>query len=136
MKEVDTMIKLDFLNLDIHMHMQAQVVRAVTIGRGKLCDVVLPADNAVSRLHTLVVPRPDGRIELRDLCSSSGTYIHQRGERVRLGRATLASGDRFEIGGYVVEVLFDEIPGESTLKPQPYEEDEDEITAVEFIGSK
>ncbi len=71
----------------------------VTLGRGSDCTLQLPAAGA-SRRHASVAWR-EGRVLLRDLGSTNGTYLN--GERV-VGEAALASGDRIRIGG--LEILY------------------------------
>lgn len=73
------------------------VGKAVTIGRGVDCDVVL-TDIAVSRKHVEVVF--DGRFyQLRDLGSGNGTLIN---DRVEDGACELRHGDRLELGNTVI----------------------------------
>jgi pSer/pThr/pTyr-binding forkhead associated (FHA) protein len=71
----------------------------VTLGRGSDCTLQLPVAGA-SRRHASVTAR-EGRVLLRDLGSTNGTYLN--GERV-VGEAVLGSGDRIRIGG--LEILY------------------------------
>ena len=71
--------------------------REVTLGRSPECSMQLPAAGA-SRRHASVAWR-DGRVVLRDLGSTNGTYLN--GERVE-EEAPLESGDRITIGGVVI----------------------------------
>jgi 2-alkenal reductase len=64
------------------------------LGRGEECDLTLE-DAKVSRRHAQLEPLDDGRVMLRDLASSNGTYVN--GERVESmvlsGREQLQLGD-------------------------------------------
>ena len=71
----------------------------VTIGRSSRHGIHLP-DPSVSRDHAEVL-LSDGRVVLRDLGSRNGTRLN--GKRVE-GEATIKSGDRLEIGAYLLEV--------------------------------
>lgn len=106
---------------------------------GALADIKLEGSD-ISRLHALVVPRPDARLELRDRCSQTGTFVTERGGRIRLvpqmerrkvagGGATLAVGEKFYIGKYRVEVCCEEVLGEPTIC-EDFIEREDETTEV------
>jgi diguanylate cyclase (GGDEF)-like protein len=64
------------------------------IGRGTEADLWLE-DPAISRNHTKVTRKPDGRFFLEDLGSTNGTFVG--GRRVE-GRVELQSGDRVQIG--------------------------------------
>ena len=64
-----------------------------SLGRSRGCTVPL-RDPAVSRNHALLLAR-DGRVSLRDLNSSNGTYVN--GTRV-MSETELADGDRITIG--------------------------------------
>jgi pSer/pThr/pTyr-binding forkhead associated (FHA) protein len=71
--------------------------RELTLGRSAECSLQLPAAGA-SRRHASIGWR-DGRVLLRDLGSTNGTFLN--GERVS-GEAALASGDRIRIGGFEI----------------------------------
>jgi len=121
-----------------------QVVRAITIGRSALADIQLPEGEGLSRVHTLIVPRVDGRIDIRDLSSRTGTFLDPPiKDRRRLlpnvtmhgvdrGRAILTAGEKFYIGKYIVEVCYEELLGEPTIHPDLLEEEE-EITGITDI---
>jgi hypothetical protein len=64
-----------------------------TLGRSSDCDLVLP-NLAVSRRHAELRYGPGGEIELRDLGSRNGTFIH--GEPITA--APIVVGDRFRLG--------------------------------------
>ncbi len=65
----------------------------ISVGRSRTCTVPL-RDPAVSRNHALLFTQ-DGRVSLRDLNSSNGTYVN--GTRV-MAETELADGDRITIG--------------------------------------
>lgn len=71
----------------------------VTLGRSPECGMQLPAAGA-SRRHAVVAWRA-GRVVLRDLGSTNGTFLN--GERVE-AETPLESGDRITIGG--VEIRY------------------------------
>ena len=71
--------------------------RELTLGRSAECSLQLPAAGA-SRQHASVRWH-EGRVLLRDLGSTNGTFLN--GERVA-GEAALASGDRIRIGGFEI----------------------------------
>jgi diguanylate cyclase (GGDEF)-like protein len=64
------------------------------VGRGTEADLWLE-DPAISRLHTRVSRRPDGRFLIEDLESTNGTFV---GGRKVEGRVDLQNGDRIQIG--------------------------------------
>ena len=120
--------------------------KCLTIGRGAMADIQLEDDETVSRLHALVVPRPDGRIELRDLSSTTGTIIMERGKNRRLmaepgtggaekGRATLTVGEKFLVGRYCIEISSEDVLGEPSWRRKFHESlkaAEEEITEVDI----
>lgn len=135
------MIYLTFTNTETDkVRRSVQVVRGLTVGRSSGADIRLEDDETLSRLHALVVPKRDGRLELRDLSSTAGTFIKERGEVRRLmpeageggaekGRAILAVGEEFFMGRYKVKICFEDVLGEPTLHPPLIEEEE--ITGLE-----
>jgi pSer/pThr/pTyr-binding forkhead associated (FHA) protein len=68
---------------------------AVTIGRGDACDVQLPRDPEVSRLHAQLERLGDTWVVVDDGLSRNGTFLN--GERVA-GRERLANGDVLRCG--------------------------------------
>ena len=64
-----------------------------TIGRAVGSDFIVDAA-LVSRVHCRLTALPDGRLELRDLDSTNGTFVN--GQRV--DTAVLAPGDRLQVG--------------------------------------
>jgi pSer/pThr/pTyr-binding forkhead associated (FHA) protein len=73
----------------------------VTIGRRTSCDVALPWDDQVSRVHAELLRMGDAWVVCDDGLSHNGTYLN--GERVR-GRRRLASGDRLQVGACTLTV--------------------------------
>jgi len=67
-------------------------LREYRIGRGQQCDLVL-LDPAISRLHLILKPAPNGWI-LQDAGSSTGTWMGEQ----RLLEHPLQHGDVFRIG--------------------------------------
>ncbi len=69
---------------------------SVTLGRER-GDILFPEDGYVSGQHARVELR-DGRVFLRDLDSSNGTFVRVRGERaVKPGAAILMGQQLFRI---------------------------------------
>ena len=69
----------------------------LTLGRSAECSLQLPVAGA-SRRHASIGWR-SGRVVLRDLGSTNGTFVN--GERIA-GEVPLASGDRIRIGGFEI----------------------------------
>ena len=74
-----------------------------TIGRAAGSDFIVDAA-LVSRVHCRVTALPDGRLELRDLDSTNGTFV--KGERI--ATAVLSPGDRFQVGRVELVALRDD----------------------------
>ena len=64
-----------------------------TVGRATGADFIVDAA-LVSRVHCRLTVLPDGRLEVRDLESTNGTFVN--GERVV--QAQLTDGDRLQVG--------------------------------------
>ncbi len=73
----------------------------VTIGRRPSCDVALPWDDHVSRVHAELVRMGDDWVVCDDGLSHNGTYVN--GERVR-NRRRLAAGDVLQVGAIALSV--------------------------------
>jgi len=144
---LDKMFYLKFVNMAKKKEMRSgQITRAFTIGRGPSADISFEEDTGISRLHTLVIPRPDNRVELRDLCSATGTFISVKGEKIRVvpgggkvadkGRAILNVGDIFYIGSYKIELCHEEVMSELSWRQKFHEaidREWDDITGVDKI---
>jgi pSer/pThr/pTyr-binding forkhead associated (FHA) protein/uncharacterized RDD family membrane protein YckC len=83
------------------------------IGRSRACLVQI-AETTVSRQHAILVVEP-GKVRLRDLGSSNGTFVN--GERVD-GELPLADGDRVVVGEaeLVLRMLAPLGPSEATAR--------------------
>ncbi len=64
-----------------------------TIGRATGADFIVD-EALVSRVHCRLTMLEDGRLEVRDLESTNGTFVN--GQRVQ--SVTLASGDTVQVG--------------------------------------
>jgi pSer/pThr/pTyr-binding forkhead associated (FHA) protein len=73
----------------------------VTIGRRSSCDVALPWDDQVSRVHAELLRMGDAWVVCDDGLSHNGTYVN--GQRVR-GRRRLAAGDVLRVGATTLTV--------------------------------
>ena len=127
-----------------------QINGGLVIGRGSAADIILNDDENISRLHPFVFPRQDNRLELRDLSSTSGTFVINKGNSNKLmpeqgkggfakGRAILIVGEKFTVGKYRIEVCSEDVLGESSWRRKFHEgldeatrEAEKEITEVDF----
>jgi hypothetical protein len=79
----------------------------VTIGRRPTCDIALPWDDEVSRLHAELVQMGADWVVCDDGLSHNGTFVN--GERVR-GRRRLGSGDVVKVGATLISVCGPERP--------------------------
>jgi pSer/pThr/pTyr-binding forkhead associated (FHA) protein len=73
-----------------------------TLGRSTGADFIVDVA-LVSRVHCRLTVLADGRLEVRDLESTNGTFVN--GERI--GTATLAVGDRLQVGRVELVALRD-----------------------------
>jgi pSer/pThr/pTyr-binding forkhead associated (FHA) protein len=64
-----------------------------TVGRSTTADFILDA-GMVSRFHCRLTVSADGKVEIRDLDSTNGTFVNDK----RVRRGELAEGDRLRIG--------------------------------------
>ena len=69
----------------------------IVLGRDEVCDLVVD-DTRVSRQHVELKPLPDGRLALRDLGSSNGTFVNGK----RVGSALLEGDEQIQVGGTVL----------------------------------
>lgn len=74
----------------------------ITIGRVAGNDIALLADNC-SRRHCMLKIDNEGRVWVRDMGSSNGTWLRKSGEIVR-GDNLLELGDAVYVGGYAIEL--------------------------------
>ncbi len=96
---------------------------AFLIGREPGMDLVLAADEEVSREHAALRALPDGRLEVEDLGSTNGTYV----DGARLGEPVLlAGGESIRIGNTVLVVEAPTpgatriaVPGATKVAPPP-----------------
>lgn len=132
------MLYITFIDPNTKKERATQIVRQLVIGRSKNADVNIE-DTTVSRIHALVAPRLDGRLDIRDLASSSGTYVTRLGQKMRLfaepndpekGRAVLFDGEAFFIGRVEFKVHYKELPDEPTMHPSYSIEVDEEVTDV------
>jgi two-component system cell cycle response regulator len=74
-----------------------------TIGRAAGADFIVDAA-LVSRVHCRLTALADGRLEVRDLGSTNGTFVNDD----RIETATLASGDKLRVGRVELIAIQDE----------------------------
>jgi diguanylate cyclase (GGDEF)-like protein len=74
---------------------------AITIGRGRNNDIVLPSD-CVSRRHSRLERRSDG-VWVIDVGSTNGTWVNDDGEKVTEKR--LERGDQLRVGDTIFKYL-------------------------------
>jgi transcriptional regulator with GAF, ATPase, and Fis domain len=102
---------------------QVIVEGRLVIGRGEDCSLRI-LDEGASRCHAEIVAE-GGRVRLRDLDSSNGTYLNGK----RVSQAALCDGDLVRIGG--TEMIFLAVPEgqrETVLESAP---EEDGATTLE-----
>jgi hypothetical protein len=85
---------------------------SVTIGRRPTCDVPLPWDDQVSRLHAQLIRLGTDWVLCDDGLSHNGTYVN--GEHVR-GRRRLVAGDVLTVGSTPISLCAPD--GPSTANP-------------------
>jgi hypothetical protein len=85
---------------------------SVTIGRRPTCDVPLPWDEEVSRLHAQLIRLGADWVLCDEGLSHNGTYVN--GEHVR-GRRRLVAGDVLTVGSTPIALCAPD--GPSTAKP-------------------
>ncbi|HYE62675.1 MAG TPA: FHA domain-containing protein [Phycisphaerales bacterium] len=78
--------------------------RQAIVGRQTDCTIRIP-DSGISR-HHCELTLGDGKVMLRDLGSSNGTYVN----RVKVTQAELGAGDLISIGNLVFVVKIDGSP--------------------------
>lgn len=80
------------------IHQQEEIdlpVGIIMIGRNPgACAICLENDQEVSRMHASLTVHGDGRLTLRDLESSNGTFVNDR----RIIEVHLVVGDKIKIG--------------------------------------
>jgi DNA-binding CsgD family transcriptional regulator len=84
-----------------HMFALPDALSRATIGRRRSCDVALPWDDQVSRLHAELLRMGDDWVICDDGLSHNGTFVN--GERVR-SRRRLVAGDAVQVGGCTLSV--------------------------------
>ena len=101
---------------------------SVTIGRRPTCDVPLPWDDKVSRLHAQLIRLGADWVLCDDGLSHNGTYVN--GEHVR-GRRRLVAGDVLTVGNTPISLCAPD--GPSTAKPtrRPLREPIAELTPAQ-----
>ena len=108
------MIRLDVLDGG---HRRSIVVDAdvARIGRDPSCDVVLPGDGTVSRVHA-VVSSSGADLSVEDAGSRTGTMVNGR---PLTGPQPLRAGDRIMVGTFVVVVPGEQDETVETLAADP-----------------
>ncbi len=101
---------------------------SVTIGRRPTCDVPLPWDDEVSRLHAQLIRLGADWVLCDEGLSHNGTYVN--GEHVR-GRRRLVAGDVLTVGNTPISLCSPD--GPSTAKPtrRPVKEPVAELTPAQ-----
>jgi predicted component of type VI protein secretion system len=86
-----------------------------TLGRSPECDISLPWDQEVSRLHAELTLLGDQWVLVDDGLSSNGTFIGD--ERIS-GRRRLADGDVFRVGATTIAFRHPTARGSGTTRAQ------------------
>lgn len=84
------------------------------VGRSRTCAVHIP-ESTVSRQHAKLLVGTGGKVLVRDLGSSNGTFVN--GDKIE-GEKALANGDRVTVGEaeVIVRILPPVEPAEATMK--------------------
>jgi len=101
---------------DGHRRLLSLTGERVTIGRRPSCDVALPWDVEVSRLHAELVRLGTDWVLHDEGLSRNGTFVN--GERVR-GRRRLRMDDALTVGGTVISLYGAETTVASTRAARP-----------------
>ena len=80
--------------------------KKATIGRNNECAIQIKL-GVVSRRHCEVVVK-EGKVKVRDLGSSNGTYVNNR----RVKSAELQAGETLTVGPVIFTVVIDDMPAE------------------------
>jgi pSer/pThr/pTyr-binding forkhead associated (FHA) protein len=98
-----------------------------TIGRSTTADFIVDA-GMESRFHCRLTVADDGRVELKDLNSTNGTYVNDE----RVDKAALSEGDRVRMGR-VELVLADAATVAPDQDPdaKPYDDNDEDDEATE-----
>jgi len=84
-----------FLDAERHQRIVTLEAEALSLGRDDSCDVALPWDEEVSRVHAVLEPIGGAWTLSDDGLSRNGTFVN--GARVR-GRRRLSDGDAITVG--------------------------------------
>jgi len=84
----------------------------IHLGRHGQCQVFLPSPS-VSRQHAVVFLAEEGRWLVKDLHSTNKTHLNGK----VVGEAPIGTGDRIQIGDYVVEVDLENDSAANKLVP-------------------
>jgi len=76
---------------------ETQAFKALSIGRGAGCDLLLDHPS-VSREHATVRVTDEGYLAVHDADSSNGTWLQRNGRWIRVRRVILGSEDRIRFG--------------------------------------
>ncbi len=99
---------------------------ALTIGRGKDCEIVL-AEEGISRNHARVEPDGHGNVAIVDLNSTNGTYFNGN----RITRHLLRDGDKVQVGSTtILKFSFQDSLEESFIQNQYDQAIRDGLTGV------
>jgi len=74
-----------------------------TIGRTSECDLVLD-HHSVSRVHASIEVSEEGYLEVQDMHSSNGTFLHRNGRWIQARKVILGTQDRIRFGEEEVDL--------------------------------
>ena len=80
-----------------------QTSRAITVGRGGQCDIVLD-DVSVSRRHARVELTARGYLSVQDLESTNGTFLKRSGPWIRVQAVRLGRRDAIRFGEHEIKL--------------------------------
>ncbi len=95
------------------------------VGRGKDCDIFID-DKKISRNHAELNIK-NGRLQLKDLGSSNGTFLN--GNKIT-DETNLANGDTVSFEKHIFTVKIEMSQNQQEVEAEPVEEDDSDYTAV------
>lgn len=87
-----------FLSNNAKRQLNHKSMKSIKIGRSSDNDIVI-TDQSVSREHALLFIEESGKVRIRDLSSSYGTFVND----ARISEETLKAGDVIRLGNYRID---------------------------------
>lgn len=106
---------LCILSNSVSASVEVVVDRPIRIGRSFDCDIRLPSDPSLSRLHAIIAPEVEG-LCIEDLGSSNGTFVNNQ----RVQRSSLLEDDRIRLGDTRILVRYKVVQAPSAISSEAY----------------